>query len=848
MDGSNNIWAALVNEESAIMSTTAVEHQPHDFLVCLVDVRQSMLATNVDGVAHMACALRTVASIMALKAQQDPSASISVVLLGTVGAHTNLYAFPDVHTLCSMDTPNADTIIRLRKFADSVTPLKTEVVFAQLTERDSRVVVEDTVVGFAPSTAPLPLGDGLWEASAQLQKVAKPRDTKRIYVFTNDDMPVHVDGADQNRSAVATKACTDRVRIAADDHQEILLWPIQRRGARDFAIDAWWSGVLQPVIDAEAKAAADVASADSLAAVPSDALSSGFVPPSEGRWADTEAYVRRRVARKRVFARLPLTIVDGLHIAVAVHYLVYPARKPSATYVTVSGDRVRTASRYLTENGRPLEEHERIKYVMMGGEMILFNDADRKTVRRVVGSDADGAGTRRGDDWTASERFGHVASTSETHVRVDGQLNKAAATLNAPPPQQSTFEHASTRGESSVAMDARVVDVGGASAATRTATVSITDAVAASVPPSSAPEQARVAHHVTPSERGLTIVGFKPQASIRAIDNVRAPIFVYPSERDLSGSTAAFRVLWERCMHRGVVAIALYAPREGASARFIAMWPQEQTLDDRGFVVAPAGMLGIFLPFADDVRTIVAEQRPGCTPSTAEVDAAKQLVRALHVDSGGGGLSGGLRHDEDVDTARAPPPFSAWDPGVANPVLQKFYRGLESLALHDDKSWNNDTDDSSRPRTKEKYHEPSLAAIAGFVAACGLTEAGGGPPQAVLKKARKTRVPTATAAAAGTKRRRVPAARRSDDTSDDSDGVSDDDDVSASHKRKPSEESDAAVAAVDWQAAISSGAISGRSITVPMLKAYCATNSLPRGGKKEELVQRVTDHLRQHRA
>jgi hypothetical protein len=63
------------------------------------------------------------------------------------------------------------------------------------------------------------------------------------------------------------------------------------------------------------------------------------------------------------------------------------------------------------------------------------------------------------------------------------------------------------------------------------------------------------------------------------IDQLRPPYFLYPSERDIDGSTRAFRALWERMQDRNVVMICRMAARENAAPRFVAVFAEVRDSD-----------------------------------------------------------------------------------------------------------------------------------------------------------------------------------------------------------------------------------------------------------------------------
>jgi ATP-dependent DNA helicase 2 subunit 1 len=101
---------------------------------------------------------------------------------------------------------------------------------------------------------------------------------------------------------------------------------------------------------------------------------------------------------------------------------------------------------------------------------------------------------------------------------------------------------------------------------------------------------------------GLTLMGFKPRDRIKDQFHIRQAYFLYPDETVVAGSTAAFQALLETMAAREVVAVCRLVSRLATEARFVALLPQREELDEAHAQITPPGFHVIFLPFAEDMR------------------------------------------------------------------------------------------------------------------------------------------------------------------------------------------------------------------------------------------------------
>ncbi|KAA0725242.1 X-ray repair cross-complementing protein 5 [Triplophysa tibetana] len=154
---------------------------------------------------------------------------------------------------------------------------------------------------------------------------------------------------------------------------------------------------------------------------------------------------------------------------------------------------------------------------------------------------------------------------------------------------------------------------------------------------------------------GLILMGFKPMDRLKLHHHIRPSLFMYPEEDQISGR---------------------YIPRRNTPPRFVALVPQREELDQSQTQTTPPGFHVIFLPFADDIRTLDVQECP--TASDEQVNKMKEIVHKLR--------------------------FKYRSDAFENPVLQQHYRNLEALAL-----------DMLAPETIEDLTMPKVEMIDGRI-------------------------------------------------------------------------------------------------------------------------------------
>lgn len=183
------------------------------------------------------------------------------------------------------------------------------------------------------------------------------------------------------------------------------------------------------------------------------------------------------------------------------------------------------------------------------------------------------------------------------------------------------------------------------------------------------------------SEPGLHLLGFVPAAELAWELNVTSSTTVYPEELSLKGCTRAFISLREAMLKRERMAVVRYQATAKSEPRLAVLLASSAT----------KGLELIKLPFLDDLRAVESPHLdcPPLPPKKEQLEAAKRVVARL---------------------ARNPEQYTKV--GFNNPALEKFYSGLQALALEETEAeWDEMEDDSTWPgedllvRAKEELEE-----------------------------------------------------------------------------------------------------------------------------------------------
>ncbi|XP_068160757.1 X-ray repair cross-complementing protein 6 [Antennarius striatus] len=170
---------------------------------------------------------------------------------------------------------------------------------------------------------------------------------------------------------------------------------------------------------------------------------------------------------------------------------------------------------------------------------------------------------------------------------------------------------------------------------------------------------------------GMYLIGFKPMEKLKVHHHIRPAVFIYPEEEDVKGSACLFSALLTKCSERNLFALCRCVIRRNSPPRFAALVPQKEQVDEGKIQITPPGFNMIYLPYADDTRTLDTPQFSSA--SQVQVDKMKQIVTKLR--------------------------FKYRSDAFENPVIQQHYRNLEALAL--DMMAPEDTEDLIMPKVDQ---------------------------------------------------------------------------------------------------------------------------------------------------
>ena len=131
----------------------------------------------------------------------------------------------------------------------------------------------------------------------------------------------------------------------------------------------------------------------------------------------------------------------------------------------------------------------------------------------------------------------------------------------------------------------------------------------------------------------------------------------------MKGSSQTFHAMIKSLVKKDKYALVRFVPREWATMRFWALLPQEESIPNNpNEQYLPPGFHCIFLPFAEDSRSVeeslsMVERVP--KPEKEETRTAKLFIKNMTID---------------FDSRK-----------FENPSIQRFYSGLQSFALNEEK-------------------------------------------------------------------------------------------------------------------------------------------------------------------
>ncbi|KAF5728250.1 Ku70 [Tripterygium wilfordii] len=189
----------------------------------------------------------------------------------------------------------------------------------------------------------------------------------------------------------------------------------------------------------------------------------------------------------------------------------------------------------------------------------------------------------------------------------------------------------------------------------------------------------------------LRLLGFKPLSCLKDYHNLKPSTFIFPSDKEVIGSTCIFIALHRSMLRLRRFAVAFYGG--SSNPRLVALVAQHEVISDGG-QIEPPGMHMIYLPYSDDIRPI--EELHSDTNVAAaqanedQINKAAALIKRLELKD-----------------------FSVHQ--FSNTALQKHYAVLQALALQEDEmpevideTWP-DEEGMSRPGAVKALEEFKLS-------------------------------------------------------------------------------------------------------------------------------------------
>ncbi|XP_067003694.2 X-ray repair cross-complementing protein 6 [Anabrus simplex] len=154
-------------------------------------------------------------------------------------------------------------------------------------------------------------------------------------------------------------------------------------------------------------------------------------------------------------------------------------------------------------------------------------------------------------------------------------------------------------------------------------------------------------------DQGIYLMGFKPENRIKLHHHYKPAAFIYPDDTKIRGSRKLFAALLERCIARKVVPICWLSTRLNSPPQLVALVPQQEKFDDSKVQILPPGFHVVYLPFAENIRTLEVPEIEQATPE--QLNLMKKIVSKLR--------------------------FNYSPHSFDNPKLQTLWSNIEALAM-----------------------------------------------------------------------------------------------------------------------------------------------------------------------
>lgn len=105
-------------------------------------------------------------------------------------------------------------------------------------------------------------------------------------------------------------------------------------------------------------------------------------------------------------------------------------------------------------------------------------------------------------------------------------------------------------------------------------------------------------------EPGIRLLGFKPKSKISLHQYLTSADFLFYDESLITGSATLFRGLWEKCLAKDKVAICAMASRRKVAAKYVALIPQTDVIENDSGILRRNGFRVIYLPCEVHIRNL----------------------------------------------------------------------------------------------------------------------------------------------------------------------------------------------------------------------------------------------------
>lgn len=686
--GGGSSWGSSSNENDGARDGDgdgegdfeAIFHADH--IMLLVDVRAPMLERNAAGHTHLEDTIGVLLHIMKQKTTARDNSAIGIIFLGT-GKTTNDQHYVEVLPL---KVPSAVPIRKLQALLDN---------FEHEFQEQFGGSQDESIDYF-------PLKDALWKSSYAFQEKASSnklhQNQKRVWVFSNDDNP-------NARMKQNQEALEQVVRDCAGNGMELSLWCIDRSPEQPFRVEQFYQALLAADDGDENRGqTGDARTGDAQAQNAEDGDLSERVMRAKASGFDVISnrfkakYYKKRVAHHG-FLDLGLRRLGGVQGAADGGGGGAPSNNAAGAACAPG----RIGVQFFID----------LKVAKKPSPMKLYSKNNEPVMSKVAYLCKDTAETVPEHEIRTFVAFGNDSMPLV-------QMNKQEMLeVRAPVACARTHYEVASRGAGT--------EVDSKSAIVNTAA-------------SGAFSSSNSSHDFCDIE----VLYFAPTSQLRPELNIKEPLFIFPDESGVQGSTVLFAALAQDLSRKGLMAMVRFnGHKPGAKEpRLAAMLPQLEDLAEDGDQVQPAGFQLIMLPFRNEIRASpqdvptpvlsVLDQRPEL------VDCAEGVVASLAVQV----------HDEQAGV----PVFDYQS--VPSPALQQFHAVLQAVALCESEySWSQ-ADDKMVP--DYSYHAQAASATQAFKDALDMPDDAGsialgkrpsggtGPNSAAAKKARAEAVETET--------------------------------------------------------------------------------------------------------